>query len=279
MKIAKDNDADVIYGYMGSDKHGNYRYFAIEPIICKTDSELRSGVAQVMRQYHPAGSILTAYKDKAFIAEGYDDVFNQEFNVPDARSMIDRPDRNGNVECAYCLGIYSKEDCVHDRDYGFLCKDCLDELKADHNMHIDWPENFELEECTTAEFVNEEVEDDMSDEEFFEEFGKALKEKHDSKSELEEGILTEAFCDSYAKTYQVRALQKPSGAQDPKKMPEIAGKKRTGINGENGKGLKQAEQVADALSRDKETGAVLIEVTELKDIDASDVKLPYLLEV
>ena len=61
----------------------------------------------------------------------------------------------------------SKSECVHDRDFGWICKDCLPDVeKLGNRLHLDEPE-----------------EDDMSDDEFLEAFGKAMVKKHDSSLE------------------------------------------------------------------------------------------------
>lgn len=80
LKLAKENDADVIYGYEGSDKHGGYRYFEIEPIICKNMTELRTATNEVMAKYHPSGSVLVAYKNKDYAESfnGDDDMTDEE---------------------------------------------------------------------------------------------------------------------------------------------------------------------------------------------------------
>lgn len=59
--LAKEKNLPVIFGYMGADKHGKYRYFEIKPIVC---DDLKKCTAKVMKQYHPAGSILVAYPCK-----------------------------------------------------------------------------------------------------------------------------------------------------------------------------------------------------------------------
>lgn len=59
-KIANENKKPVIYGYCGTNHHGEKRYFELEPIIC---DDIKKCSQKVVNKYHPSGSILVVYPD------------------------------------------------------------------------------------------------------------------------------------------------------------------------------------------------------------------------
>ena len=69
VKCAKAYNKPVIYGYFGTDHHGRRGYYTFDdPIIC---DDLQKCSADIMKKYHPAGSILVAYPDKNIVESAY----------------------------------------------------------------------------------------------------------------------------------------------------------------------------------------------------------------
>lgn len=192
LKIAKENNKDVIYGYMGSNKHGGYRYYEIEPIIAENDADLDRKVSEVVKKYHPAGSILVAYKDKAF------------------------------VESVRPVNPEEKEyECYFDDEYlGDVT--ATNPSDAYYEMEQMWPEYPYGLYDGVAEVIEKEA--DMSDEEFLEEFGKALAEKKQNKFKLDEGVSEELDFDRlpgslYYEGFEIPVEVEVDGAPIPDGKP------------------------------------------------------------
>lgn len=83
LRIAKEENKPVIYGYMGSDHHGENRYFKLDNIVC---DDIIKCSDEVKRKYHPNGSILIAYPDKSFVDESLEDTVPED--LADDRTPI-----------------------------------------------------------------------------------------------------------------------------------------------------------------------------------------------
>lgn len=78
LEIAKKENKPVIYGYMGSDHHGERRYFPLDYVVC---DDLISCTKKVRDQYHPTGSVLVAYPDKEPIEECLTEAIESDYPV------------------------------------------------------------------------------------------------------------------------------------------------------------------------------------------------------
>lgn len=78
LEIAKKENKPVIYGYMGSNHHGERRYFPLDYVVC---DDLLSCTKKVRDQYHPTGSVLVAYPDKEPVEECLIEAIESDYPV------------------------------------------------------------------------------------------------------------------------------------------------------------------------------------------------------
>lgn len=112
VKCAKAYNKPVIYGYFGADHHGKRGYYTFDdPIVC---DDLQKCTADVMKKYHPAGSILVAYPDKNVVESAYcGDSLKEEKRY--VRRYYIKPHNifcSNKAEVLQALIEHENEDCV-----------------------------------------------------------------------------------------------------------------------------------------------------------------------
>lgn len=125
LKYAKQHGVPYIYGYT---QVGNGKFFALEQPIKVKGGDTRTAEQEFRNQYKRCSTVYMVYPDKSFIREGlFTKAEQEEYNMDEEGYSLDSHDQY--VRCGFCDEIFTKYECVFEKDFGWLCSRCQDELR------------------------------------------------------------------------------------------------------------------------------------------------------
>ena len=130
LKYAKKENKPFIYGYTN---HAG-KFFAAETPM-KVTGRPADAEKEFRSRYKNCNAVYVVYPDKDFITESkFTKAEQDEYHMDEDGNSLDSYDEF--VRCGWCDEIYTKHECVFEKDFGWLCKRCQDELKY-HGGHLD----------------------------------------------------------------------------------------------------------------------------------------------
>lgn len=144
LKYAKKENKPFIYGYTN---HAG-KFFAAETPMKVTGRPI-DAEKEFRSRYKNCNAIYVVYPDKDFITESkFTKAEQDEYHMDEDGNSLDSHDEF--VRCGWCDEIYTKHECVFEKDFGWLCNRCQDELKY-HGGHLDIIEDPTEEDIERAE--------------------------------------------------------------------------------------------------------------------------------
>lgn len=130
LKYAKKENKPFIYGYTN---HAG-KFFAAETPMKVTGRPI-DAEKEFRSRYKNCNAVYVVYPDKDFITESkFTKAEQDEYHMDEDGNSLDSHDEF--VRCGWCDEIYTKHECVFEKDFGWLCNRCQDELKY-HGGHLD----------------------------------------------------------------------------------------------------------------------------------------------
>lgn len=130
LKYAKKENKPFIYGYTN---HAG-KFFAAETPMKVTGRPI-DAEKEFRSRYKNCNAVYVVYPDKDFITESkFTKAEQDEYHMDEDGNSLDSYDEF--VRCGWCDEIYTKHECVFEKDFGWLCNRCQDELKY-HGGHLD----------------------------------------------------------------------------------------------------------------------------------------------
>ena len=130
LKYAKKENKPFIYGYTN---HAG-KFFAAETPMKVTGRPI-DAEKEFRSRYKNCNAVYVVYPDKDFITESkFTKAEQDEYHMDKDGNSLDSYDEF--VRCGWCDEIYTKHECVFEKDFGWLCNRCQDELKY-HGGHLD----------------------------------------------------------------------------------------------------------------------------------------------
>ena len=130
LKYAKKENKPFIYGYTN---HAG-KFFAAETPMKVTGRPI-DAEKEFRSRYKNCNAVYVVYPDKDFITESkFTKAEQDEYHMDEDGNSLDSYDEF--VRCGWCDEICTKHDCVFEKDFGWLCNRCQDELKY-HGGHLD----------------------------------------------------------------------------------------------------------------------------------------------
>ena len=130
LKYAKKENKPFIYGYTN---HAG-KFFAAETPMKVTGKPV-DAEKEFRSRYKNCNAIYVVYPDKDFITESkFTKAEQDEYHMDEYGNSLDSYDEF--VRCGWCDEICTKHECVFEKDFGWLCNRCQDELKY-HGGHLD----------------------------------------------------------------------------------------------------------------------------------------------
>ena len=130
LKYAKKENKPFIYGYTN---HAG-KFFAAETPMKVTGRPI-DAEKEFRSRYKNCNAVYVVYPDKDFITESkFTKAEQDEYHMDEDGNSLDSYDEF--VRCGWCDEIYTKHECAFEKDFGWLCNRCQDELKY-HGGHLD----------------------------------------------------------------------------------------------------------------------------------------------
>ena len=144
LKYAKKENKPFIYGYTN---HAG-KFFAAETPMKVTGRPI-DAEKEFRSRYKNCNAVYVVYPDKDFITESkFTKAEQDEYHMDEDGNSLDSYDEF--VRCGWCDEICTKHECVFEKDFGWLCNRCQDELKY-HGGHLDIIEDPTEEDIERAE--------------------------------------------------------------------------------------------------------------------------------
>ena len=130
LKYAKKENKPFIYGYTN---HAG-KFFAAETPMKVTGRPI-DAEKEFRSRYKNCNAVYVVYPDKDFITESkFTKAEQEEHHMDEDGNSLDSYDEF--VRCGWCDEICTKHECAFEKDFGWLCNRCQDELKY-HGGHLD----------------------------------------------------------------------------------------------------------------------------------------------
>ena len=130
LKYAKKENKPYIYGYTN---HAG-KFFAAETPMKVTGRPI-DAEKEFRSRYKNCNAVYVVYPDKDFITESkFTKAEQDEYHMDEDGNSLDSYDEF--VRCGWCDEICTKHECAFEKDFGWLCNRCQDELKY-HGGHLD----------------------------------------------------------------------------------------------------------------------------------------------
>ena len=130
LKYAKKENKPFIYGYTN---HAG-KFFAAETPMKVTGKPI-DAEKEFRSKYKNCNAVYVVYPDKDFITESkFTKAEQEEYHMDEDGNSLDSYDEF--VRCGWCDEICTKHECAFEKDFGWLCNRCQDELKY-HGGHLD----------------------------------------------------------------------------------------------------------------------------------------------
>ena len=130
LKYAKKENKPFIYGYTNHTG----KFFAAETPMKVTGRPI-DAEKEFRSRYKNCNAIYVVYPDKDFITESkFTKAEQDEYHMDEDGNSLDSYDEF--VRCGWCDEICTKHECAFEKDFGWLCNRCQDELKY-HGGHLD----------------------------------------------------------------------------------------------------------------------------------------------
>ncbi len=130
LKYAKKENKPFIYGYTN---HAG-KFFAAETPMKVTGKPV-DAEKEFRSRYKNCNAVYVVYPDKDFITESkFTKAEQEEYHMDEDGNSLDSYDEF--VRCGWCDEICTKHECAFEKDFGWLCNRCQDELKY-HGGHLD----------------------------------------------------------------------------------------------------------------------------------------------
>ena len=130
LKYAKKENKPFIYGY--TNRAG--KFFAAETPMKVTGKPI-DAEKEFRSRYKNCNAVYVVYPDKDFITESkFTKAEQEEYHMDEDGNSLDSYDEF--VRCGWCDEICTKHECAFEKDFGWLCNRCQDELKY-HGGHLD----------------------------------------------------------------------------------------------------------------------------------------------
>ena len=130
LKYAKKENKPYIYGYTNHTG----KFFAAETPMKVTGRPI-DAEKEFRSRYKNCNAVYVVYPDKDFITESkFTKAEQDEYHMDEDGNSLDSYDEF--VRCGWCDEICTKHECAFEKDFGWLCNRCQDELKY-HGGHLD----------------------------------------------------------------------------------------------------------------------------------------------
>lgn len=130
LTYAKKANKPYIFGYTNHTG----KFFALD-LPLKVTGNPGEAEKEFRNKYKNSKVVYIAYPDKDFITESkFTKAEQEEYNMDEDGISLDSYDEF--VRCGWCGEIFTKDSCVFEKDFGWLCDRCQDELKY-HGGHLD----------------------------------------------------------------------------------------------------------------------------------------------
>ena len=130
LKYAKKENKPFIYGYTNHTG----KFFAAETPMKVTGKPV-DAEKEFRSRYKNCNAVYVVYQDKDFITESkFTKAEQEEYHMDEDGNSLDSYDEF--VRCGWCDEICTKHECAFEKDFGWLCNRCQDELKY-HGGHLD----------------------------------------------------------------------------------------------------------------------------------------------
>lgn len=130
LKYAKKENKPYIYGYTNHTG----KFFAAETPMKVTGKPI-DAEKEFRSRYKNCNAVYVVYPDKDFITESkFTKAEQEEYHMDEDGNSLDSYDEF--VRCGWCDEICTKHECAFEKDFGWLCNRCQDELKY-HGGHLD----------------------------------------------------------------------------------------------------------------------------------------------
>ena len=130
LTYAKKANKPYIYGYTNHTG----KFFALD-LPLKVTGRPVDAEKEFRSKYKNSRVIYMAYPDKDFITESkFTKAEQEEYNMDENGISLNSYDEF--VRCGWCGEIFTKAECVFEKDFGWLCDRCQDELRY-HGGHLD----------------------------------------------------------------------------------------------------------------------------------------------